>query len=92
MASSDGRRTAPDGGKLKRRMIALPPAFVELMAPATSGLPEYTLELERHRSRLRIHCKGATQRISRPEVQRGQSLEVQRGQSLVRITAAQHVK
>jgi hypothetical protein len=62
MARRDGvHRTATalhlDGGKLKRRMVAsdavsstIPPAFVELMAPGTSGLPEYTLELEGHKA------------------------------------------
>ena len=57
-----------DGGKLKRRMVAvdgvsgkaMPPAFVEFMAPAATGLPEYTIELESHRGKLRIHCTGAT--------------------------------
>jgi hypothetical protein len=57
-----------DGGKLKRRMVdahevsgkAMPPTFVEFMAPAASGLPEYTIELENHRGKLRIHCTGAT--------------------------------
>ena len=57
-----------DGGKLKRRMVAadevsgkeMPPAFVEFIAPAATGLPEYTIELENHRGKLRIHCTGAT--------------------------------
>lgn len=57
-----------DGGKLKRRMIEageipespMPPAFVELMAPRTAGLPEYTIELEGRQGKLRVHCKGAT--------------------------------
>ena len=57
-----------DGGKLKRRMVAAgavtgkaaPPAFVEFMAPAGTGMPEYTIELEGRNGRLRIHCKGAT--------------------------------
>jgi hypothetical protein len=57
-----------DGGKLKRRMVAadevsgkaMPPAFVEFMAPAATSLPEYTIELENHRGKLRIHCTGAT--------------------------------
>jgi len=61
MARRDGvNRTAAalhlDGGKLKRRMVAadsasseaIPPAFVELMAPGTSGLPEYPGATERH--------------------------------------------
>lgn len=56
-----------DGGKLKKRMVAAgvaskktaPPVFLELMAPRTNGLPEYTIELERQGT-LRIHCKGAT--------------------------------
>jgi hypothetical protein len=73
VARRDGvNRTAAalhlDGGKLKRRMVAAdaiagkvaPPAFVEFMAPAVSGLPEYTIELEGRNGRLRIHCKGAT--------------------------------
>ncbi len=74
VARRDGiNRTAAalhlDGGKLKRRMEVTanararnsrPPAFVELTSLATSGLPEYTLELEGHNGKLRIHCKGAT--------------------------------
>src|SRR5450432_465179 len=58
-----------DGGKLKRRMAvagttpakrAVPPAFVELIAPRTTGLAECTIELEGRRGQLRIHCKGTT--------------------------------
>jgi hypothetical protein len=77
VARQDGvNRTAAalhlDGGKLKRRMVssdsvsrqAVPPAFVELMAPggmrSGPGLPEYTIELEGRRGTLRIHCKGTT--------------------------------
>ena len=55
-----------DGGKLKRRMVAansvsgkaLPPTFVELIAPVDQ--PECTIELEGHKGKLRIHWKGAT--------------------------------
>jgi hypothetical protein len=56
-----------DGGKLKRRMVAagtstakraMPPAFVELIAPRTTGLTECTIELEGRQGKLRIHCKG----------------------------------
>jgi hypothetical protein len=55
-----------DGGKLKRRMAvagtpakrAVPPAFVELIAPRTAGLAECTIELEGRQGKLRIHCKG----------------------------------
>jgi hypothetical protein len=57
-----------DGGKLKRRMLAsgtrrrtaTRPAFVELLASGTAGLPEYTIELEGRNGKLRIQCKGAT--------------------------------
>lgn len=61
-----------DGGKLKRLMLAAgassqrtaPPTFVELRAPgglaAESTVAEYTLELEGHNRKLRIHCKGAS--------------------------------
>ena len=57
-----------DGGKLKRLMTPdraivdrpAPPAFLELMPSGTSGLPEYTLELEGRNGKLRIHCKGTT--------------------------------
>ena len=57
-----------DGGKLKRRMAvagptakrAVPPAFVELIAPRTTGLAECTIELEGRQGKLRIHCKGTT--------------------------------
>lgn len=74
VARRDGiNRTASalhvDGGKLKRRMAVAaksvcrrdrPPAFVELTSLAQAGLPEYTLELDGHNGKLRIHCKGAT--------------------------------
>ena len=73
VARRDGvNRTATvlrlDGGKLKRQMMAAdsrprkaaPPAFVELVAPATAGLPEYTIELEGRNGKLRIQCRGAT--------------------------------
>ena len=74
VARRDGvNRTAAalhlDGSKLKRRMVEAsnagsskkrPPAFVELTALANSGLPEYTLELDGHNGKLRIHCKGVT--------------------------------
>ena len=57
-----------DGGKLKRRMEvsgtaakrAVPPAFVELIAPRVSGLAECTIELEGRQGKLRIHCQGIT--------------------------------
>jgi hypothetical protein len=54
-----------DGGKLKRRMavvgaVAMPPAFVELIAPRTTGLVECTIELEGRQGKLRIHCNGTT--------------------------------
>ena len=56
-----------DGGKLKRRMAvadsvpgrAVPPTFVELVAPS-AGLRECTIELEGRNSKLRIHWKSAT--------------------------------
>ena len=56
-----------DGGKLKRRMVAaefvsskaMPPTFVELMAP-TVDQHECTIELEGRKGKLRIHWKGAT--------------------------------
>jgi hypothetical protein len=56
-----------DGGKLKRRMAAadsvpgkaVPPTFVELVAPS-AGLRECTIELEGRNTKLRIHWKGAT--------------------------------
>jgi len=56
-----------DGGKLKRRMVtagsvsgeAMPPTFVELIAPA-AGQHECTIELEGRKGKLRIHWKGAT--------------------------------
>ena len=56
-----------DGGKLKRRMAAadavagkaVPPTFVELLAPSV-GLRECTIELEGRNGKLRIHWKGAT--------------------------------
>jgi len=52
---------------LKRRMAAAagasrhaaPPAFVELVAPATPLLPDCTIELEGRRGKLRICVKGA---------------------------------
>jgi hypothetical protein len=36
----------------------MPPAFVELIAPRTTGLTECTIELEGRQGKLRIHCKG----------------------------------
>ena len=56
-----------DGGKLKRRMVAadsvpgkaVPPTFVELVAPS-AGLRECTIELEGRNTKLRIHWNGAT--------------------------------
>jgi hypothetical protein len=57
------------GAKLKRRMAAgsasgsgMPPAFVELVTAGVPSvvLPEYTLEVEGRRGKLRIHCKGVT--------------------------------
>ena len=56
-----------DGGKLKRRMLAaksvsakaMPPTFVELIAPPTE-LQECMIELEGRKGKLRIHWKGAT--------------------------------
>jgi hypothetical protein len=73
VARRDGvNRTATvlhlDGGKLKRMMGTLnavdnraeSPTFVELMASGTSGLAEYTIEVESRNAKLRIHCKGAT--------------------------------
>jgi hypothetical protein len=56
-----------DGGKLKRRMVAadavpgkaMPPTFVELVAPGV-GLSECTIEREGRNGKLRIHWKGAT--------------------------------
>jgi len=56
-----------DGGKLKRRMVAadavpgkaIPPTFVELVAPSV-GLSECTIEREGRNGKLRIHWKGAT--------------------------------
>ena len=57
-----------DGGKLKRRMVAadsvsakaMPPTFVELVAPPAADLRECTIELEGRKGKLRIHWKGAT--------------------------------
>ncbi len=57
-----------DGGKLKRRMVtaaarprrAAPPAFVEFVASGADRVPEYTVEMEGHHGKLRIHSKGAT--------------------------------
>jgi len=56
-----------DGGKLKRRMTAgatsartVPPEFVELIVPRTTGRTEYTIELEGRQGKLRIHCKGTS--------------------------------
>jgi hypothetical protein len=56
-----------DGGKLKRRMAAgptsagaVPPEFVELIVPRSTGRAEYTIELEGRQGTLRIHCKGTS--------------------------------
>jgi hypothetical protein len=60
-------------GKLKRltassspvsrkvaRLAAPPAAFVELLAPGTSGISECLIEVEGPRGKLRIQWKGAT--------------------------------
>lgn len=73
LARRDGiNRTAAalhlDGGKLKRLMVAagikadpaIPPAFVELIAPRPAGPLECTIELEGRPDKIRIHCKGAS--------------------------------
>jgi hypothetical protein len=73
VARRDGvNRTAAalhlDGGKLKQRMAAArsrprkaaPSAFVELVAAAADGSPEYTIEMEGRHGKLRIHSKGAS--------------------------------
>ena len=57
-----------DGGKLKRRMMAIgsaageteAPAFVEMMMPHAAVPPECMIELEGRKGKLRIHCKGTT--------------------------------
>jgi len=56
-----------DVGKLKRRMAAgatseraVPPEFVELIVPRSTGRAEYTIELEGRQGTLRIHCKGTS--------------------------------
>ncbi len=72
VARRDGvNRTAAalhlDGGKLKRQMLAagvsaqkaMPPAFVELVAPKSAGPLECTLEVE-GQGKIRIHCQGAS--------------------------------
>ena len=50
------RRMAAASGASRR---AAPPAFVELIAPATQLFPECTIELEGRRGSLRICVKGA---------------------------------
>jgi hypothetical protein len=50
---------------LKRRMPATgvvpqQPAFVELVTPRMQSIPEYTLEMEGNRGKLRILLKGAS--------------------------------
>jgi hypothetical protein len=39
---------------------AVPPAFVELVAPVEASLPECIIELEGRRGKLRIQLKGAS--------------------------------
>ena len=39
---------------------AMPPTFVELIAPHTVDQHECTIELEGRKGKLRIHWKGAT--------------------------------
>jgi len=71
LARKDGiNRTAAelhlDGGKLKRLMGAKAtsgqpsPAFVELLTPRASSVPECTIELEGRRGTVRIQLKGAS--------------------------------
>ena len=57
-----------DGAKLKRLMLAAgaapdettPPSFVELIAPGAAAVPEYSVELEGRRGKLRIQIKGTS--------------------------------
>jgi hypothetical protein len=71
LAGKDGiNRTAAelhlDGGKLKRLMGAKAtygrpaPAFVELLPPRASSIPECMIELEGRRGTVRIQLKGAS--------------------------------
>jgi len=58
----------PDGGKLKRRMVATdsasvraqPRAFVEVLSPHAISQPDCILELEGRRGKICIHWTGAT--------------------------------
>jgi hypothetical protein len=55
-----------DGGKLKRLMGGKvtsrksAPAFLELLTPRATSLPECTIELEGKRGKIRIQLKGAS--------------------------------
>jgi hypothetical protein len=57
-----------DFNKLKQRVhssggnagAVAAPAFVELLAPESAGLPEYVMELEGPRGKMRVRWKGVT--------------------------------
>jgi hypothetical protein len=54
------KRWAESGGPVKlQRATAAPPAFVELIAPATSAQPACVFELEGRRGKLRIELPPA---------------------------------
>jgi hypothetical protein len=60
-----------EGGKLRKLMLAagaaptaapkrtVPPTFLEFITPAGNAA-EYTIEMERRKGTLRVHCKGVT--------------------------------
>ena len=54
------KRMAESGGQISTARAEKPPAFLELVNPGASGLPEYTIEIDGPSGTLRIHCKGVT--------------------------------
>lgn len=54
------KRMAASGVQISTTGVEKAPAFLELVNPGTSGLPEYTIEIDGPNGTLRIHCKGVT--------------------------------
>ena len=54
------KRMADSGGQIAAAGAEKAPAFLELVNPGASGLPEYTIEMDGPNGTLRIHCKGVT--------------------------------
>ena len=54
------KRMSESGGQISTARAEKTPAFLELVNPGASSLPEYTIEVDGRNGTLRIHCKGVT--------------------------------